>query len=524
MMRRCRSLAFVTAILLLSGAAPPRNEVDILIDRMSDDERIAQMLFVGFEGQMPGEELRDLAGTRHVGGIVLYSANIETPVQVKELTGFIQRSGGALPPFIAVDQEGGIVHRLRLGVPVIPSNMALGAAASPDLARRAGRAVGAGLRELGFTMNFAPVLDVLTEARNEGIETRSFSDRPELVAALGSAFIEGEHEAGVLAVGKHFPGQGGVAGDTHSRLPRSEISIATLRHRELVPFRAAFAHGLRAVMTTHVAFSRIAEKPDRAATLSRRILTTIARDELRFDGIIITDALQMKALTAGERPGTLAVEAIEAGADMVLALGGRKQEEEVFSALGEAVRSGRLSRDRLRRSLRRILRLKQTLPSARASVPPDAHIVDEVARRALTIVASNPLPRLPPISEILYVGPDGPLRDAFAGSVVIPLPSRLASEVAASRTAAAIAAARSAKLCIVVASNASQFDVVRDLAEHTATAVVFMNLGSPYRILSGEGRWTLLTYSDSIASQHAAIDVLFGRTRAEGSLPVNVSR
>ena len=187
-----RRTPLIGAFIALVSAHTPVDEIDRVIDSLPDDEKIGQLLFVGFDGQVPGDELRILANKWHVGGIALYAPNMETPQQVRRLTGYIRSEGASLPAFIATDQEGGIVHRLRTGVPVMPSNMAIGATASPEIARRAGRAVGAGLRELGFTMNFAPVLDVLSAPQNDAIATRSFSDEPGLVGRLGSAFAEGE--------------------------------------------------------------------------------------------------------------------------------------------------------------------------------------------------------------------------------------------------------------------------------------------------------------------------------------------
>jgi beta-N-acetylhexosaminidase len=337
---------------------------------MTPEQKIAQLMIVGFDGHVLSDELRGLIA-RGVGGVVFYSYNIESPEQAKHLTESIRAAADPIAPFIAIDQEGGIVHRLRSGVPVIPSNMAIGATRSPDLSRRAGRAVGAGLRDLGFTMNFAPVLDVLTEHGNSAIATRAFSDDPALVATLGTAFIEGQNEAGVISVAKHFPGQGGVAEDTHRTLPSLDVPLSTLRERELVPFTDAFHHGLQAVMTAHIALPRIAETPLTPASLSRRVVHSLLRDDLRFDGIVITDALQMKALR--DDRVSVAIEALRAGSDMILTAGTANEREQIFRGLLAAYRSGRLPHATVDRALRHILLVKRSFsPGAKMRPDPDS--------------------------------------------------------------------------------------------------------------------------------------------------------
>jgi beta-N-acetylhexosaminidase len=491
----------IALLLLLSSAVIVRAEtIEKRIDGMTDEQRVAQLLFVGFSGQVENEELRRIAGQWQAGGIALYVHNIESRQQVRRLNeAIVKAAGNGVVPFIAVDQEGGIVHRLRLGVPVVPSAMAIGATGSPELARRAGFAVGAGLRELGFTMNFAPVLDVLTEPRNAAIGTRAFSDDPELTAKLGAAFVIGEQEAGVLAVGKHFPGQGGVAGDTHATLPALQATLADLRRRELIPFRRAFEAGLAAVMTSHITLPRIAPGP---ATLSRRVMKDLLRDELRFDGILISDALQMDALTPRRDPATIAIEAIAAGSDMVLMLGGAKQRAGLHATLVAAYRSGRLPKARVRESLRRVLAAK-----ARLSVPQAAEaeeVVAEIARRAATIVpGSAPLIPLRSDARIAYIGPSGSLRAQFDTGVTL----------------------LSASVCVAAAANEEQFAKVRAIREeHPHLPIVFVNLGSPFRLLTGPRSATLLLYAEDDASQLAAIAVLRGGIKATGRAPVKLSQ
>ncbi|HEV7764312.1 MAG TPA: glycoside hydrolase family 3 protein [Thermoanaerobaculia bacterium] len=490
---------------------------------MSDDEKIGQLLFVGFSGVVDSSELRQLVSDRHVGGIVFYAKNIESPEQVKILADAIKRYGGRkAAPFIAIDQEGGIVRRFRLGVPVIPSAMAIGATRSPELARRAGAAVGSALRELGFTMNFAPVLDVLTVQSNSSIGTRAFGSDAKLVADLGAAFIEGQQSAGVIAVGKHFPGIGGVAEDTHKTLPRLDASLDELRRRELLPFRRAADIGLEAVMIGHIALPRLAEHADLPVTLSKRATTTLLRQELRFDGIAITDALQMDALARKRGAAALAIEALYAGSDMVLMLGGDAQRDEVLVALRAAYRHGRLPKARVHQALRRILRVKMTLAAKPFSAPGSDGVVEEIARRAVTRVGSiRQLQAIPDLhSRLLYVGPDGTIHRRLGTASVHLMPAR-PDRTDVSRVALIAASMKNASLCIAAAATQEQFEVIRDAHKRSPnTPLVFVNLGSPHRILQGERSVTLLTYADDDASQLAAVRVILGEAEASGVAPV----
>lgn len=517
-MAAVRFLAAVALLLVLSptgGAA----SIDATIDTMSDAERIAQLLIVGVSGPVDSAELRRNVREWGIGGVVLYARNLESPEQVRRLTSAINGHAGRIAPFVAIDQEGGIVKRLRLGVPVLPSAMALGATRSPDLARRAGAAVGTALRALGFTMNFAPVLDVLS-AVNDSLGTRSFGGDATLVADLGAAFIEGQQAAGVVSVGKHFPGIGGVAGDTHKRLPRLDASLEVLRTRDLLPFRQAADRGLMAIMTGHVALPRIAERNDLPATLSRRVMTTLLRKELHFEGILITDALQMDALARDRGASVLALEALLAGSDMILTVGGSKERDEVFAGLRAAYRDGRLPKARVRQALRRILAVKATL--RRPIVPQKADgIVDEIAARAITQVGIPELPAVATVgARLRYIGVDGPLRSRLPGTVQ-SLPAHIDASEATQFAGMIAATMKGAPLCIAAAATQDQFDVIRRAHENAPeTPLIFVNLGSPHRILSGPRVITLLTYADDAASQLAAARVILGEAEARGVPPV----
>lgn len=513
------SRLFLPLALLLCGfpAAADLSAIDQTIDRMTVEERIAQLLFVGFDGHSYDARVQALVEKQRVGGVVLYANNIESVTQVRDLNAQIAKGGGALPPFIAVDHEGGVVRRLEQSVPSLPSAMALGATRSPELAQRAGLSVGHALRRLGFTMNFAPVLD-LHPLRTEGtLETRALSDDPALVATIGTAFVQGQSDAGIVAVGKHFPGIGAAAQDTHRELPVLGLSRAELGQRDLVPFRAAFAKGLHAVMTGHVALPRITEKRDLPATMSSAVMTKLLRDELQFEGIAISDALQMKAIAGGAGPA--AVRAILAGCDMVLALGGTEERRQVYTALLRAHRDGTISQQRLRQSLRRILAVKLRPVSALPLVSTNEDIAGEIARHAITLEGDRTL--LAPLRskrDALYVGADGLLRRMLGDANSIVLPSKISSS-AQTKLLAQIKKRSNATL-IFVAQTDDQWRFFRAAATHANSPIVYINLGSPHRTIDATRSVSLLTYSSSLASQQSILDVVLGNLEPNGTLPV----
>jgi beta-N-acetylhexosaminidase len=489
------------ALLSVVRVIAADRSIEQTIRAMTPEQKIAQLLIIGFDGHVLSDELRTFL-SRGVGGVVCYGYNIESAEQAKLLTAAIRVSAGPVAPFIAIDQEGGIVRRLRSGVPVISSNMAIGATRSPDLARRAGRAVGAGLRDLGFTMNFAPVLDVLSDHRNEAIGTRAFSADPQLVASLGSAFIEGQNAAGIISVAKHFPGQGGVREDSHQTLPSLDVSIETLHERELVPFREGFQHGLEAVMTAHIALPRIGETATTQASLSRRVLRSLLRDEMHFDGIVITDALQMKAL--GDHRVSAAIKAIQSGADMILTAGTATEREEIYRGLLAAYRSGRLPKSTVDRALRHILAVK-THPRSTPPVEPDPSIVREIAERSITLLGS-----IPTLIErrVLYVGGE---------RATIPVPRTV--EEPAGIVRAAVEAAKNADVIVASAATRDQADVARRVHRAARSMpMIFVNLGLIDEWI--EGVPSIVAYAEDQESLNAIARVLGGELRATGSYPL----
>jgi len=323
-------------------------------------ETIASPLWVGFDGKaLPASLSRWLAGGQ-VGGVVLFSRNIESPAQVRGLCREIRSAAGRGNPLplIAVDQEGGRVARFKEPpFTRFPPARAcsLICCRNESVAEGLGAATAAELRAVGIDVNFAPVLDVDSNPANPVIGDRSFSADPVAAAALGIAFAKGSLSRGILPVGKHFPGHGDTSADSHEELPVVRAGRRTLLRRELLPFRRAARAGIPALMTAHVMYPAL----DRAlpATLSRKILHDLLRERLRFRGAVISDALEMKAIADRYGIGEAAVLAVTAGCDVALVCRGESVQAETIDRLARetrdrptfrravtaaAVRSGRL--------------------------------------------------------------------------------------------------------------------------------------------------------------------------------------
>lgn len=299
-------------------------------------ETIASPLWVGFDGKSLPASLSRWLARGQVGGVVLFSRNVESPSQVRGLCREIRSAAGRRNPLpmIAVDQEGGRVARLK-DPPFtwFPPARAcsLFCCRNEDVAEAVGAATAAELRAVGIDVNFAPVLDVDSNPANPVIGDRAFSVDPAVAAALGIAFARGSLSRGILPVAKHFPGHGDTSADSHFDLPVVRAGRQTLLRRELLPFRRAVRAGIPAIMTAHVIYPAL----DRAlpATLSRAILHGLLRERMRFRGAVISDALEMRAIADRYGIGEAAVLAVTAGCDVVLVCRGENEQAEAIERL-----------------------------------------------------------------------------------------------------------------------------------------------------------------------------------------------
>lgn len=318
--------------------------------------RVGQVLIGSFTGHAVPVELTALAREFDLGGVTLFARNVESPEQVLEVALAVEVLGAGAPAWVSVDQEGGRVARLKTPFTVWPPAATLGRAASPVLATRFATALARELRAVGVTLDFAPVLDVLTNAANPAIGDRALSDDAARAADLGAAIITALQHEGVAACGKHFPGHGDTAVDSHFELPLVEHGPDRLRGVEFVPFRAAIAAGVACVMTAHVLVPALDEA--RPATLSPQVLRLL-REELGHTGMIVSDDLEMKAIAKRWTPAEAAVAAVRAGCDAVLVCAGDIEvQAAVLEALVKAVETGEIPLARLDDAVARVTRQK----------------------------------------------------------------------------------------------------------------------------------------------------------------------
>lgn len=337
------------------------NESSADLSAMTLRHKIGQMLHCGFHGYEPGEDIARLIRERHIGGVILFARNVRDVRQVAAMNAEFQRiamEAGVPPLTIAIDQEGGMVARLTEGVALMPGNMAIAAGGEPQAAYEAARVTGEELRALGVNLNYAPVLDVNVNPGNPVIGVRSYGESPELVGDYGVRAIRGLQEAGVTATAKHFPGHGDTDVDSHLDLPTITHGRERIYGIELAPFVRAIEAGIDAIMSSHIYFPSF-ETEKRPVTLSRSVLTGLLREELGFDGVIMTDCMEMKAIADHYGTVAAAVLAVEAGADCVLISHRHDLQEEAIEALVAAVESGRLSEARIDESVKRLLAMKR---------------------------------------------------------------------------------------------------------------------------------------------------------------------
>ncbi len=324
---------------------------------MTLKEKIGQLLIAGFEGTTPPESLLSLIKEYQLGGVILFKRNFVSPPQIAKLCDSIQKASPHVPLFICIDHEGGRVSRLPKPFTALPTQAVVGACNSSELSYSIAEIMANELKAVGINFNLAPVLDVHTNPDNPVIGDRAFGKSAGLVSTMGLAVIAGLQDNGVLACAKHFPGHGDAAVDSHEELPVVNRTLEQLREVELRPFQHAMINGLRALMTAHVKYPALDEA--HPATLSRKIIAKLLRSSMRFDGLVLTDDLEMKAITQEYDLEDAAIKALQAGVDLLLVCHREDRQVAILEAILKAVKKGLLTEKQLDISLLRILSFKQ---------------------------------------------------------------------------------------------------------------------------------------------------------------------
>jgi len=386
------TLGLTTALLAASLPMQPvvaetpsvTQRVDAQLEQMTLEQKVGQMimpdfrLWNGVNHTQLAPEVGRIIDRFDLGGVILFAENVSETEQTTKLVHDLQKvveqdPSNDIPLFVTIDQEGGIVTRLGTGTN-LPGNMALGATRSPAYAEAAGGIIGSELHALGINVNFGPVLDVNNNPGNSVIGVRSFSSDPNLVGELGSAMTQGIQQQGVASTAKHFPGHGDTAVDSHYGLPVVDKSLAELKQLELIPFKRAIDEGIDMVMTGHIGMPQIEDEVVESkqgtfplpATLSDDVITGVLREELGYQGLVVTDALNMQAIADNFTESEAVIKTFKAGVDIALmptilrSANDVTKLESIFDDVIEAVESGDLKEADIDRSVERILTLKAT--------------------------------------------------------------------------------------------------------------------------------------------------------------------
>jgi beta-N-acetylhexosaminidase len=431
-----------TLLLALSSTLPltaldfwddgdPATLADALVEAMTVQEQASQVLMLAFPEPVPDADILAWVGTRSLGGVKYFGWNAGNPEQVAAASTLLQtRSQQArfrVPLLVATDQEGGWVRHIKGPMTTTPGNLSLGASHFPSDAYRTGEVLGAELRELGVNMNFAPSVDLYTNASNTVIGPRSFGQDPIEAGVLGMAFFRGLESQGVIATAKHFPGHGDTADDSHGKLPVITVDRPTMDKRELVPYRMLIAEGLPAIMSGHIAFPTVAGN-GLPASLSPELIGSLLRKDLGFKGVVLTDDLYME----GARPNgwtiaQAAERALEAGNDLMLISQPRSSQQDAWAGLIARAGKDAAFAQTLKDAARRVIYLKLTYLKGPRAVPivskpqklavpmagADSFVLAATARGA-TVLASSAMPWKPGPAPLVVTPYDGAWRSVAA--------------------------------------------------------------------------------------------------------------
>lgn len=531
---------------LATGWGPSGRELDRaarIVRRLPLPALAGQVIVARWRGTAaPVAMVRDL----HLGGVIAFADNVTSVAQIRAVNATLTREARRRwPLFLSVDQEGGIVERVKGGATRFPTFMSAGAAGRPALTRAAYRAGGAELRGLGFTVDFAPDADVTSGPGDPTIGSRSAGSDPTRVGSHVAAAVAGLTQAGVVPVVKHFPGHGAVPADSHLTLPVQTRTRRQLDRVDLVPFAAAIAGGAPAVMVGHLDVRAV--DPRVPSSLSRKVVTGILREELGFEGLVVTDSLSMAAVTATRGPAESAVQALRAGNDVVLM---PPSPAAARAGIVAAVRAGRLDRRRLEQSAARQIALLGHVAGRRGRAPGSARSASRALSAAAVTVVAGPCrgrlvgPAVTPYGDPVAVANFvAAARSAGLGVLLRRQPpAALAQALAAperrrgesrrafaqrrrqwqqreARRERALAAWQTAEEERLAAGTSIAFtgygDAVADgeVAVATDTPYVLGSVTAPVRVA---------TYGDTPGAMAALVEVLLGRARAPGRLPVVV--
>lgn len=533
---------------------------DSLLSLMTVEEKVGQMLMPDIRASATAvnETITSAVQNHKLGGMILFEKNITDIEQLTTLTDQLQKLANDIPLFIGIDQEGGTVKRIPGGTN-LPGAMALGAIGDSALSLKAGKVTGAELKALGVNVNFAPVLDVNVNPANPIIGVRSFGSDAGLVSELGTAFMKGLQQEGVIATAKHFPGHGDTEVDSHLGLPVVAHDRERLEQVELKPFREAIKQGVDMIMTAHVSFpavetETVTSKKDGSkvvlpATLSKKVITGLLREELGFQGVVVSDAFTMKGIADHFGEEEAAVRAVAAGVDIILL---PKDTTKVFNAVVQAVNKGQLTERQLDTTVKRILQLKNKyglfeaspslktkLANAKRTIGSASHLAveREIAEEAVTMLSAD-AGKLPHPSatkgSIDVVAPTSALAKLMESKLrELGLPQQVSVTTAVQGVATGkelVAMTAKADYTIVATNyirmapglyDWSGYQAIIDQLNAKEKPYVLLSLGNPYeQLYLHDVHHAIAVYGALEPNIKAGLKVIMGQTEARGKLPV----
>jgi beta-N-acetylhexosaminidase len=548
--RKFAALTLVTTMVALTPVARADASVTTLRG-MSLEEKVGQLFVTYVNGQAadvphpknqtdfgvatPAEMVRKY----HPGGVIYFNNssrdNIDTPKQIAQLSNGLQKAS-KIPLLISTDQEMGLVTRIGPPATQLPGNMALGAGRSTQDAEEAARITAQELRAMGINQNFAPDADVNSNPANPIIGVRSFSSDPKLAADMVKAQVTGYEgrrwfdPGSVTSTAKHFPGHGDTSEDSHTSLPVSNRSLDQWRQIDAPPFQAAIAARIDSIMTAHIQVPQI-DPSGNPATLSPRVITGLLREELKYDGVVITDSLEMAGVRKLHSDAEIPVLAIKAGVDQLLMppnLG------LAIDSVVKAVRSGEISEKRIDESVLRILKMK-LLRGVMLNAEVDVNKVDQIVgsnAQAAQKIADRTVTAVRNDAQAIPLNATAPLVVGTGDATTTTLATRLkgtkvvtATSPTAPQIHQALAAAANADKIVVLTNNLStrpaQLDLLNQLVA-TGKPVIAVATGNPYDVAYSNAKTWLATYSTTTVSIEALAKILLGETKPQGKLPVDV--
>ena len=511
-------------------------------ESLSLEEKIGQVMIIGFDGTTLTPELKAMITEYHVGGVILFARNVESPEQVARLCNDLQQAAtesGHPGLLIAIDQEGGRVARLTeaKGFTEFPGAMAIGATGSPDNARQVAAAMAAEMRAVGINVDFAPDLDVNNNPQNPVIGVRSYGSEPQQVAAFGTAAIEGLQAGGVLAFGKHFPGHGDTGTDSHVALPQVAHPLERLETVEFVPFEAAIRANVAGIMSAHVTFPAIDASPGTPATVSSKVLTDLLRQEMQFTGLVVTDSLEMGALgEAGYPVPQAAAAALKAGADLLLFNRDHALHRQAIDEVEAQIQNGTIPMERLDAAVQRVLAVKEQYgllsPTPAAIDQIDNYVYTQGNIELSRQIAAQSITLLRDEAGLLPLKTDSPLlvvevpAAAGLGNLLGATSIAVSNEPTAAEIQLVLGTARDGRTVIVTTSDANrtpaQVALINALLE-AGVPTVIIAVRNPYDLMAfPEATTYLLSYGNNPPALEALVKVLRGEILPQGKLPIEI--